>query len=267
MSIVDKEQRLTNCWHCLTCVQSPVPCPHCSGVVFCSSACRDSALNTYHPCECGYTDLLYQANLGAWHLAFRVVTSRPWSWWSEDIDQWLGHDEKMGVQTRDETVYRSEDIKTFHNLVTHDGGDHKQAPELMMQCHVVVFLVRLLTQVGYLSAGDSGEFSDESIKCGRILHHLMRAAYYNTHETTHLLSQPDFSQSTAVRIGRQTNPSLALINHSCDPNYRRVSRGTVTYGFATKPISKFDTFSYLYTTTVKDDIENYDQQTSTLTSF
>ena len=38
------------------------------------------------------------------------------------------------------------------------------------------------------------------------------------------------------RIGRVTNPTLALINHSCDPNYRRVSVGTVTYGFACKPI-------------------------------
>ena len=35
-----------------------------------------------------------------------------------------------------------------------------------------------------------------------------------------------------------TNPTLALINHSCDPNYHRVSNGNTTYGFATRNIPK-----------------------------
>ena len=199
-------------------------------------------MSSYHPYECQYTDVLYQAHLGAWHLAYRVLTSRPWSYWTEDLDQWLGHDELMGVNK--DGVYTSEDIKSFHNLVTHDGVVHKQAPELMMQCHVVVFLVRLLQTVGYLPKNDDLEFDDESLAAGRILHHFMRAAYYNTHETTHVLTDKiNFTKSTAIRIGRLTNPTLALINHSCDPNYRRVSNGTVTYGFACKPISKLLTFT------------------------
>ena len=242
MSIVDKEQRHSNCWHCLQCVQAPVPCLQCSGVVYCSTACREAAVTSYHPAECGYTDLLYQANLGAWHLAYRALTTRPWSWWSGDMDQWLQHDERMGVATDQaaDQVYSSDDVRTFHNLVTHDGVGHKAAPELMMQCHVVVFMVRLLTHTGYLPACSTAELTADSLHAARLLHHLMRAAYYNTHETTQVISDPDFTRSSTVRIGRQTNPTLALINHSCDPNYRRVSRGTTTYGFATKPISKLD---------------------------
>ena len=46
----------------------------------------------------------------------------------------------------------------------------------------------------------------------------------------------DWSRNRVVKIGVALNPSLALINHSCDPNYRRVSDGAVTYGFACKPI-------------------------------
>jgi len=38
------------------------------------------------------------------------------------------------------------------------------------------------------------------------------------------------------RIGRATNPTLALLNHSCDPNFRRISVGNRTLGFATKRI-------------------------------
>ena len=238
VSFLDKEQRLTNCWHCMACTQAPIPCVHCSGVVFCSTACREAAVTTYHPSECGYTDIMFQANLGAWGLAYRVLTSRPWEYFRQNVEAWLVHDEKAGVGSSE--VYSSEDITSFHNLVTHDGVGHKQAPELMMQCHVVVFLVRLLLKVGYISEDqEAEEFQDDAMLAGRLLHHFMRAAYYNTHETTHVLNtKEDFMGNSSVRIGRLTNPSLALLNHSCDPNYRRVSRGTTTYGFACKPINK-----------------------------
>ena len=62
----------------------------------------------------------------------------------------------------------------------------------------------------------------------------MRVTYYNTHEiTTASVDQDDMMSSAngggggispeklrLRRIGRATNPTLALLNHSCDPNYR-----------------------------------------------
>ena len=247
VSFLDKEQRLSNCWHCLVCARAPLPCLHCSGVVFCSTACREAAGSSYHPAECGYTDVMFQASLGAWSLAYRALTSRPWRHYRQNIEAWLEHDERAGVASTQ--VYSSEDIASFHNLVTHDGVGHKQAPELMMQCHVVVFLVRLLLKVGYITEDqEAEEFHEDAMLAGRLLHHFMRAAYYNTHETTQVLVSPetDFTKNSSVRIGRLTNPSLALLNHSCDPNYRRVSRGTTTYGFACKPISKGAEISDVY---------------------
>merc|ERR1712079_141800 len=29
VAVLDREQRLTNCWHCLLCAQRPLPCPGC----------------------------------------------------------------------------------------------------------------------------------------------------------------------------------------------------------------------------------------------
>ena len=238
VSALDKEERLSHCWHCLRCAECPLPCLACSGVMFCSPDCRDLAITSYHQYECGYTDTLFQANLGAWLLAYRALTTRPWHHFRDNSHHWLQHDEKAGLAAGQ--VYRSEDLDSFHNLVTHDGVGGKQAPELMMQCHVVVFLVRLLLKVGYISEDqEAEEFQEDAMLAGRLLHHFMRAAYYNTHETTHVLNtKEDFVGNSSVRIGRLTNPSLALLNHSCDPNYRRVSRGTTTYGFACKPINK-----------------------------
>ena len=243
VGILDREQARTHCWHCLTATQAPLPCPGCSGVQFCSSSCRTTALSSYHPHECGHTDTLYKAGLGAWHLAYRLLTATPWQ------------AVQAGCFTPDpdagrEGVYLSSAPASFASLVTHDGpGGGKQAPELMMQAHVVVFFLRLLRTTGYLPCDtDSPELSEEEQLAGTVLHHLMRAAYYNTHEITELVVTPggSFRESRPRRIGRVTNPSLALINHSCDPNYRRVSNGTTTLGFACKPISKGKEISDVY---------------------
>ena len=58
----------------------------------------------------------------------------------------------------------------------------------------------------------------------------MRVTYYNTHEVTTTDEDTDgvgfgSDRLSMRRIGRATNPSLALLNHSCDPNYRRISVG------------------------------------------
>ena len=58
--------------------------------------------------------------------------------------------------------------------------------------------------------------------------------------------EPIIENNKIQRIGRVTNPTLALINHACDPNYRRVSDGRTTYGFACKPIGKGKEISDLY---------------------
>ena len=71
-----------------------------------------------------------------------------------------------------------------------------------------------------------------------LLHHFMRVTFYNSHETTEVEKiGPNWSDNSLQKIGRATNPTLALINHGCDPNYDRVSWGRITLGFACKPIA------------------------------
>ena len=144
----------------------------------------------------------------------------------------------------------------FHNLVTHDNNGKKQAPELMMQAMTAIFLLRCLRTKSYYPPSISGDptiLSDTELYLARLLHHFMRVTYYNTHEITTITEDTDeeaFGSGNAFnvthsperirvrRIGRATNPSLALLNHSCDPNYRRVSVGRYTLGFAIKTIHK-----------------------------
>ena len=86
-----------------------------------------------------------------------------------------------------------------------------------------MFLLRCLQFKGYISKeSGSPELSEDELFFARLLHHFMRCAYFNTHETVIAEENDDDSGDKVKvrRIGRATNPTLALINHSCDPNYR-----------------------------------------------
>ena len=47
---LDKEFTKNHCWHCLTSTQNfaIVPCSMCTGILFCSELCRQTAQETYH---------------------------------------------------------------------------------------------------------------------------------------------------------------------------------------------------------------------------
>ena len=71
VAMLDRSEARRLCWHCFRALLAPVPCPGCSGVLFCGPRCRDEATEAYHAFECGITELFFQANVGCWPLAYR----------------------------------------------------------------------------------------------------------------------------------------------------------------------------------------------------
>lgn len=164
---------------------------------------------------------------------------KPAAFYLENASQVSSTNTQLGLG--DEDSYYSDDWLTFHNLVTHDGSTGKAAPELMMQSLVAIFLLRCLKYKKYYDSDQDQESNDlkgqltpTELTLASILHHNMRAAFYNTHEVARI----ETDGRSMKRVGRATNPTLALINHSCDPNYRRISIGTTTLAYATKLIPK-----------------------------
>ena len=103
----------------------------------------------------------------------------------------------------------------------------------MMQALAAIFLLRCLKAKDYYpksNEDDPKTLSETELFLGKLIHHFMRVTYFNTHEVT--TTDEDTtgvgfgSDRLAMRrIGRATNPTLALLNHTCDPNYRRISVG------------------------------------------
>ena len=160
---------------------------------------------------------------------YRALTSRPAVHFLREREHYSRHDELAGFEIGEGRLYDPADTEAFHNLVTHDGAGNKEAAELMMQATVAVFLLRCLEFKGYISKKDDGGasgMSDDQLFFAKLIHHFMRCAYFNTHETV-IAEEGGDGDSDSVkvrRIGRATNPTLALINHSCDPNYRVVQK-------------------------------------------
>ena len=180
----------------------------------------------------------------AWSLAYQALVKNPPEFCLKQRDLFLGDSEKLGAAGTNapDFVYRSEDIVAFNSLVTHSGNSGKEPAELMMQSLVTVFLLRCLRHSGYLTpktaANNSGAaaelLSADELFFAAVLQRFMRVTFYNSHE----MSRADSRNLEVTRIGRATNPSLALVNHSCYPNYRRLYVGNRTLGFATRPIPK-----------------------------
>ncbi|XP_059094813.1 SET and MYND domain-containing protein DDB_G0273591-like [Tigriopus californicus] len=216
--ILNQESVKHFCWHCLMRLVAPIPCEHCSGIGFCSLPCRIAAQSSYHRFECGRTDLLYKSNIGVWILAARALGSMP------DL-----------VTESKENLPRV--WQSVLNMESHEGSDQYSAPELMKEALVAVFLTRFLEQGNFshscFSSSHQGAQSG-CLKVANVMHKIMRVIRFNCHE---ILAKQE-GQAHPKKIGFGINPSLALINHSCDSNYGRVwsSDQQKVLAFATRPI-------------------------------
>ena len=259
-TFLDRKFVNTNCDNCTRPVSlyHMLGCPNCSLARYCSEECQKTALASHHKNECLVQDTLYKSGTGAWILAYRIVGSRNLSYWTDLKKKLVSHNEDLGIE---EEVYDSEDVMTVFNLVTHDTAA-REAPILMKECITALFFLRSLQAKNYFGRDSSdkprtGTLSADEMFIAMLLHHFMRVVFYNCHELTELQRGSQWSENKIVKIGVAINPSLALINHSCDSNYARVMSGRHVKAFATRTIKAgeeiLDVYSGTFAASEADD--------------
>ena len=180
------------------------------------------------------TDVLYKSDVGVWILAHKTVASYP-------KDTFLDNEHRQ-----------DESLGEYCKLVAHYGSPKYSAPELMKEALICVFFTRCLQSTGYFGPLVEGEkinpdFGTEELRIALWLHRFMRIARFNCHAIREVKRDQSFANLNKIEtcsIGAAINPTLAMINHSCDSNYGRVwnlERNQVL-AFATRPIKK-GTFS------------------------
>jgi len=205
----------THCYNCFSIIYIPVPCTQCSAVVFCSRQCRNSAWNTYHWAECSYGELLTPsscAKIG--HLALRLVMT-------VGVDSLLAylktnpaesqHPDKVGMS--DEGIYSGD-----YNSVCHLVGNSKirKTQDLLDFTVTACFLMKILVVSGYLQPIAHCE-TDIELVGGAMLDHL-HIIQCNAKRIVEMSYPERFDDPKPVFVGVGVYPTVALVNHSCDPN-------------------------------------------------
>lgn len=211
----------TNCGYCAISTNQVFACPKCCQVVYCNMQCLEKA-KIYHQHECSILLTLYDADVSVNNLlALRMITQRP-------LEQVIKED-TYAKEERNVVIYKTEDYYNVNRLVRHE--DVRDPEELLHLTIMAAFLLNLLKTTDYFSKkSENNELTDDEILVGGLLLRYLQILQYNAHEIFEL-KNADFPQrkiTSGEPINYQTGgvgaglyPTLALLNHSCDPSVIR----------------------------------------------
>lgn len=205
---------------------------------------------TYHVTESKFMDVLFQHGLRKkeWFLALRTVTMKPLAHF---LEQRLGqHDIQHGVDRKG--VYDGQEFSSLYNLVSHH--DQWVFKEHAYKAFFALFFVRCLQKSGYFGDLQSSgkELGREELLIGGLMTHVMEVATMNAHELGQMEaeSEQNWLLGQTKPVGCALEPTLVLLNHSCDPTLIRVNCGTSTLCFASRDLAAgdevTDCYSYCY---------------------
>jgi len=229
-----------NCSHCFMESTAPLPSPTCTQIVFCSRKCQDEAMATYHVVESMFMDILFQHGLKKkeWFLALRTVTSKPLSYILETVNTLGKHDPQHGMKGG--KVYSSEDFSSMYHLVSHH--DQWNFREHAYKAFFALLFIRCLQKSKYFGEFQSSglELGPEELVVGCLMVHVMEVATMNAHEIGQMeaVGEESWLVGQTKPVGCALEPTLVLLNHSCDPSLLRVNVGTSTLCFASRDLVK-----------------------------
>lgn len=209
----------THCLECFTKLVSPIPCPDCAGVAFCTPECKDKACSTYHKYECKFINLMVGSGMSVLcHIALRVIT---------------------------QAGNKKEEFKNIQKFL--DGlcrNSYLRKPEDYLQrCLMTSLLLRILQTSEFFGRRTScgAEPTNEELDVGLLILGLLEALQFNAHEIyqTMIGEKHRFEGSKPVYIAVGIYKTGALFNHDCYPGVARYFSGKNLVLTATKPIERF----------------------------
>ena len=182
-------------------------------------------------------------------MALRAITQKPLQYFTEnqkEVEAFLELDEpKFPFPGR---AYNSEDYRALANLMTHVNDLEESV--LLKNSVLSVFFLRFLKTAGYFGRtpeAPRGKPKDPfpsslDIFILRLIHQIVCAQVYNA-QPVHKITKA-FSWE---KVGMAINPSLALVNHSCDSNAVRCSVNKSSILVAARHIPEGEEITESYT--------------------
>ncbi|CAH1395316.1 unnamed protein product [Nezara viridula] len=226
------EKHGTHCLHCYRRLKSPLPCPNCSGVAFCSVNCLNDGMK-YHKWECPYLELSIGSGMSILSfLSLRIITQ-------QSIDYF-----KPSLQNNEPKSYEK-----VLNLIGH--SDKRDPKDFLHRTLMALFLLQVLRHGGYfngkfnkVSGGESSSSSEsivlteDELEIGTLLLKFLQILQYNAHEIYETVFPKDDNKTKAVTcyVALGIYPSSAIFNHECQPTLARYFSGKKIILRAQRPI-------------------------------
>ncbi|TRY68906.1 hypothetical protein TCAL_03792 [Tigriopus californicus] len=274
-----------SCHHCFRFLSFPgIPCPTCSKVVFCTVKCRRQALESYHRYECRLEPLMSSTGLpkvSLITLALRAVVQKPVEFFLENRDKFKEHnvlngvaqdpdngDEGNAAGAGDDQRFLSGDYRNLFNLVNHN--DSRSPLDTTSKTVFAAFFLQALKATKYFVPKKPSVkvTREDEYFIGHLLLHFIECFQFNTHRIDSIYLNRLIGHDAETRMWKDANqfcigefvetvglgagiyPTLANVNHSCDPNIILVNMGLRTVAIANRPITAgeqiFDTYGCLF---------------------
>lgn len=218
--------------YCSTCLRrcpSPLPCPTCSLVVFCSEECQNNGVKGYHRAECAALPALVSLQLDpAAALAFRVLSSTNLPALRTKVAALMKEGNSPKPMLNVERDYR-----TLYHLEGHATA--RSESQLQETAAIACVLTRILFEncPSFLmdDAGDSSTVTeDDIVLVGGQLMRLILGLECNIHLTKEAeVSNSGMNKGRGQEVGWSVYSALSFVNHSCVPNTLSSFHGKVKF--------------------------------------
>ncbi|XP_072746253.1 SET and MYND domain-containing protein 4 isoform X2 [Anoplolepis gracilipes] len=247
------ENRLTHCHLCFAriFVSIPAACCTCSCVAYCSRRCRDMDAKV-HLRECKLLPILWHSKASVTcFLALRAITQKSFEEIMKLKKQLMDSGSSLNISVKN--PYRGDDYMAFYNLVTHE--DKRLPEDIFHRAYMAAWLFRLLRTGAYLpesiKTADTADskLSDEELFIAELLLHNLQLLQFNSHEISELIKlkkEKTLAKAKSIFIGGGVYPTVAMLNHSCNPGVVRYFIGTTMVVRAARTIRTGEEISENY---------------------
>ncbi|XP_076655257.1 protein-lysine N-methyltransferase SMYD4 [Halictus rubicundus] len=266
-TLLDRKKLHVHCSHCLEVCWANIPCNSCTYAMYCSEECRAEEWEKYHDIECAvFPSLLnmdfLKMDLFALRLAIQAVRESSIDALRKELVEVDSHNDPRTKGFSKNGIFESDKYRSLLSLVT--NTEKRSVSDLFRRsfdsCFILYFVVRCTNMFGSRLKDDLSLLKmnpDVTFFGGLLLRHEQMIPS-NCHTSMELCELDTVSRSTFAL------PFCSLINHNCNPNIIRLSRGKEMMVIALYPIKSgeqvFDSYGQHYAITPKADRQKHLQQ-------
>ncbi|XP_064087995.1 uncharacterized protein LOC135202501 isoform X3 [Macrobrachium nipponense] len=254
-SIVNRGELMNFCANCLQRCCTPIPCPDCSVVVFCSEDCRMK--NWKHPhwplCNVVLPSLVAMKMDSIVMLAAHVLTQTTFLKAKEMAEE-LKNEERLPGQLQgfnQDGIFKSSDYRSVYHLVTNE--EKRSEEERFIASAEAFALTKLLKESNRYFIDECGRpftptYEDMLLTGSLVVRHLMNLKCSAIALSEFRVVTSDYDKSWSSRFGCGVYPTISIAKHSCNPNAALYNHGKTVVMFATRSIPKNTPITLSYVT-------------------